>query len=371
MNEISLIYYGDLAQIQQHLLYLLNILKVRSATQDRSGFYAIESRHGYESAKRLTLDPGNTEAEAVLIYRYLSDEELSQIQTGRSNVKYYVLPHKLFDLEYIGRVLEKILMQTWIITDYSNSSKVQNYSVVKKAFNTKNMLRINTPSAQAGANAKTEKAIPLPVLVLFLMKILINPINEINRYYVLIKYSNLRLLSRFIELLLFLDFIVKAVVFKTLVHTYYQFKFLSGVLKVLLIKFGFFIRHILLMMGFRSFGFFIDSYYLIVRSFNRLIYYFYYRFTFFIYYKVLYSLYFDIVKPVLHTIYYRLGYFLFYRLKHFCLMTAFKTYGILFDCSMFLFRFTKLIIMYPVFKIIWFSTFQYEKRVKKYFSHDT
>lgn len=389
VNEISLVYYGNLCEIEQHLLYQLNVLKVYSVTQNRSGFYAIESNHGRESIKKLSLDLENIETEAVLIYRYLSNEELEIIKFNRQNIKYYILPHRLLDINYIQKSIVANISNSSIIADCSNSSSVQNYGYLKEIFSTKNILRISSINRQTDKNNKKNDSSRLPVVFLFLIKALINPVNELKRYYILIKYSNLRMLSRFIELLLFFDFIINAIIIKSFklvsVYIYYKTNFLAGLLKVMLIRLGFGLRHILLMTGFKSFGFFIDSYYILVRIkkfvysvYDRLFYFIYYRFIYFLYYKVFYFIYYNIFKAffsffyykLFYFLYYRVGYYLYYQTRHFLLMSAFKTYGIVYDFCMLLYRFVKLVLMYPFFKIYWFSRYQYEKRIKKYYSHD-
>lgn len=381
VNEISLVYYGNLCEIEQHLLYRLNVLRVYPATQNRSGFYAIESSHGRESVKKLSLDLENIETEAVLIYRYLSNQELEIIKFNRQNIKYYILPHRLLDINYLQQDIIANIKNAFIITDYSNSSFVQNYSYLKNIFNTKNMLRITSVNMLAEKNSTKDDSLQLPVFILFLIKVLINPVNEIKRYYVLIRYSNLRMLSRFIELLLFLDFIINAILIKSvksvLNYIYYKANFLAGVLKVMLIRLGYLFRHILLMSGFKSFGFVADCYYFLIRIkdhihviYDKLVYYIYYRFIYFLYYKVFGFFYYDLLKKFIYFIYFKICYFLYYKVKHFLLMAAFKTYGIIYDFVTLSFRFVKLVLMYPFFKVYWFSRFQYKKRINKHYSHD-
>lgn len=252
MNEISFIFYGELSEVQSHLLFRLNVLKVQSALPNRSGLYAVEFRHGRETTRKLTLDLENIESEAVLIYRYLSDKEMDVLINNKQNIKFYILPHRLFDLDYIRDKILTKAAQAWIIADYSNSSSVQNYHVLKKALNSKNMLRITSLGAVSGIKAENANSIQWPIFILFLMKIFFNPANEI-------KYSNSRVLDRIMELRLCIQYIF--------------------------------------------------------------------------------------------------------------LMILFKTYGLFFDICTFSYRKTKLIILYPFFKIYWFTAFQYKKRIKKHDSH--
>jgi hypothetical protein len=68
-----------------------------------------------------------------------------------------------------------------------------------------------------------------------------------------------------------------------------------------------------------------------------------------------------------YHIFIKLHHLLVYKIKHFFLMALYKFYGLLFDAGTFSYRVTKLYLMYPVFKIFWFTRFQYNKRIKKFF----
>lgn len=165
---------------------------------------------------------------------------------------------------------------------------------------------------------------------------------------------------------------------------YYKSLFIAGVFKIILIKLGFLIRHILLMCGFKSFGFFVDTFNLLVRIKDFLINLIVYQLWHFIFYKVGHFLYYKLF----YFLYYKIGYFIYYRViyyiavdliylhsinlyyvtRHALLMTLFKSYGFLYDTAMFIYRVTKLYILYPLRKSYWFCSFQYNKRIKKYFA---
>lgn len=278
MNEISLVFYGELSKVQNHLLFHLKLLKLLPATETRTGFYAIESRYGREIPKKLSLESNCDSGEAVLLYRYLSEEELQKLEASATkSVAFYILPHKLFDRDYIKKALLTRIPQAGFISDFSGTSLVHSFNLVRKEFKTGNILRLKSGGPQQGENEYERSTIQLPVLILFLLKIFMNPVNEIRRYSLLIKYSNLRFLSRFLELLLALNFVINAVFLKL---------------------------------------------------FRRLV----------------------------------------LRIRQAVLISIFKLYGLVFDCCTFSYRFTKLILLYPIFKIYWFVAFQYEKRIKKWLS---
>lgn len=336
-------FYGESTKVQNHLLFHLKLLKLLPATETRTGFYAIESRFGREIPRKISLDPLNQGAEAVLLYRYLSEEELLQLQAAAPTV-FYILPHKLFDRDYIKKTLLPRVPQAGFISDFSGTSFVHGFNLVKKEFKVGNILRLKSTGHQNNENESGSRGVQLPVLILFLLKIFMNPVNEIRRYSLLLKYSNLRILSRFLELFLAIDFVLNAVILKTLrqllIRVWYSSNFILGLFRVALIKLGFGIRHVFLMSGFKSYGILVDVYYSVLRVGQFVLY--------FLYYRVLLR---------------GLAY-----LRHVVLISSFRFYGLFFDLCTFSYRFTKLVLLYPFFKIYWFMAFQYKKRIKKQLS---
>jgi hypothetical protein len=82
-------------------------------------------------------------------------------------------------------------------------------------------------------------------------------------------------------------------------------------------------------------------------------------------YDVILKLYYSVLYPGYHRLASATKNFLRYSLRHGILMTYFKIYGFLYDCATFTYRIFKLYLLYPVFKIYWFTKFQYNKRIKK------
>lgn len=317
--------------------------------------------------RKLSLEPVAGSVEAVLLYRYLSEYELAELKNSSPEIKYYVLPHRLFGRDYIKNQLLSIVPQAVFIADYSESSSVQTYNLVKNEFNTKNIFVLKSLGLKNTSGTDRGSQIQLPVIILFLLKIFMNPVNELKRFSVLLRYSNLRILRRVLELFLAADFVFNAVIFKSvrliLLHSYYKSNYLVGILKVILIKSGFAFRHVLLMTGFKSYGFAVDRYYQMIRPAANFIYlrildllqFLYYRVLYFLYYKFFYFLYYTVLM-----------YFFRYRVRHAILITGFKSYGLIYDICMATYRFGKLKLMFPFFKIYWFCVFQYNKRIKKY-----
>lgn len=427
MTEFSLVYYGKSEEVKEHFLTILKVLKVLPATSNLSGFYLNEKKYGYESQRKISLSVTDQSSQDVLIYRYLSEEELNHLKNNKSDQRYHVLLHKYIDINYIRENINIARDNLCFLVGYTKSANIQSYHYIRKNWTHPNIAKINLNIEQIDSENKKDSLFNMPVFLLYLFKILINPVNELKRYSILLKYSNLRILTRFIELLIFIEFIFKAIIIKistlAIQQIYYKSIFLIGLFRVLLIKIGFLIRHILLMFGFKSFGVFVDSYYFVTRckdkfldkvvypiwdfliyKFGHFLYYkigyflyfkighfLYYKIGYFLYYKVGHFLYYKIGHFLLykigHFLYYKIGYFLYYRIfsfivvdiiylnlidvyyftRHIFLMSLFKSYGMFYDSATFLYRISKLYLLYPFRKAYWFFSFQYNKRIKKYF----
>lgn len=386
MNEVSLVYYGDIKDVGSHLLSIIKVLKVYPATPECSGFFIKEKKFGFESQRKIALDFNDSEAQDFLIYRYLSDEELQQLKFGQNKNKYYIMFHKYLDAEYLKDILTEFDDLHFLI-EYSNSQHIQSYHFVRKQWPNHNYIKINTQLDQKEKENRSGQSIQLPVILLFLAKILVNPLNELKRYSILLKYSNLRVLSRALELFIFIDFVIRAVILKTLKisvqQVYYKTVFIMGIFKIVLIKLGYLVRHILLMCGFKSFGIFVDSFNFLVRLKNTLVDFFVYKLWHFIFYKLIHFMYYKIIHfmyyKVFYFIYYRIIYYivvdliylksihLYYIIRHIVLMSVYKTYGFCYDMVLLCYRITKLYLLFPLRKSYWFVTYQYNTRIKKYF----
>lgn len=408
MNDIRLIYYGEPGELRRHLLFTLNSVEQVPVADGREGLYICEKKFGTEDFRRLSLDPCAPEAENVLLCRYLSPEEISFIRENPRPLRYYVLAHRYLDLEHL-RDAGIGSTQLWAICDYMNSPLFKDAATVRKALQTKNTLRLRSFRAVESGEEETARVAGLPLFVMFLLKVVLSPLNEVRRGLSLLKHSNLRIVSRLVELLYFLDFCVRAILFRALRESlrfiYYQLRFIIGLLRIAIIKCGYGIRHVLLMCGFKSFGVFVDGYQglvrlkdLLLRLRNRLLDLVWYSWGYFFYY--------DLMKPALdflrlriwnfiryrfghflyysvgHFLYYRVGYYIYfvlirgagdflkYRVRHWILMFLYRSYGAVYDAAMFLHRFSKNVLLYPVRKIYWFASFQYDKRLKKYFTRN-
>lgn len=389
--------------MQQNLLLLLDVIEERPLVRGRSGLYCIEKKYGKEEYRALSLEITDPESENVLLYRFLSDEEVQFIREHSSERKYYVLAHRFLDLGHIHETGIPYT-QLWAICDYMNSPLLKSSEYVRESLNTKNLLRLQLEKPQKKAETDSTPSSPVPVLFLYLLKALLSPVQEAKRLLEYLKHSNVRILNHFAELIDFTRFLlgtlfVVAFYGRVVLPLYYRSRWFLGLMKVLLIKLGYALRHILLMSGFKSFGLFIDIYQLAVRAKDMFMGYMWYRGMYRIYYGLLvpawdwlrlnigHYLYYTVYSGtrdlllyrVGHFLYYRIGYYLYYvvllalrdffryRVRHGVLMLLYKSYGLSYDFLMWGHRFTKQVLLYPFFKIYWFSRFQYEKRIKKLF----
>lgn len=513
MNLVSFIFFGKETELDSIILKKLKVVEFRPIENGYKGLYAVEKKYGLQDIRKIDLSYQDENEGDWLIYRYLSNDELLAIKSNSINKRLYILMHNYYSYDFLisDPIIKNKEDQLLYVVDAANDEfKTSDY--VNKRLKTKNIYQL-----QKTAVKKKDEAVQVSLKnnflvywVGFLIKALLNPAQELSRFAAILRYSKLRIFGRFLELILFLHFIVKKVIFIPLqvafIKIYHFVIWLGGCFKIVLIKLGFLVRHVLLMMGFKSFGALIDSthfairfkdfiikwsyynfihrvYYDYVRAFFikifeliakfyfkylhsayfKTIHAFYYRvihklyfqvvhrfyhnvvkkildyiwvnflsiiifdfivkrvyygFIFKIYYSVVFTFYHEVLKKVftalffgfiqpiyytvfvnflyygiLHTFYHKIvvkafvflkyklvftvyyGFFvplyhnvlniLRYKIRHLVLLTYYKAYGFLFDSCTFGYRIFKLYLMYPFFKVYWFTKFQFNKRIKK------
>jgi hypothetical protein len=397
VNEIRILFFGSVTEISSTLLYLLGVVEVRAESSSRKGFYLIETRFGQESIRPLSLDLTDFSAKDVLIYRYLSDDERTALQDDRHPRRFFVLLHNLFSLEYIsGEIKSQDHSRFNFLVDMSNNDLFKPFPYASRQLPSKNFYRIAKVKTTDKSEVKSGAGLHLPLFFLIILKFLINPINEIKRLAIITKHSNMRVLSRGLELVLFIDFVLRAIVFHTFrmlgLRLFYRSAFFAGIVKVVSIKGAYFFRHVVLMSGYKVFGVAVDGFNFLIRLKDAFVTTVYYRFLHRLYFKM-HALYFKTVHafyhryvkkvlsflfykgllaayywtlPRLNSVFLKLQITLRYKIPHYLTMGYYRTYGVVYDFAMFAYRFTKLILLYPVRKIYWFGRFQYEKRLKKF-----
>lgn len=407
MSESKLVFYGDSDQIQQNMLYLMEFVEIRVVNDEKAGFYLNENKYGTVSEVKLSLDLENLSADAVLLYRYLSDTELDIIKNADRPLKYFILAHKNLDLSYIKKI-GLSPTQIVVLCGQINSPSLKNKSSVSKVIDTKNFSSLRSVVAQSKTGRKESD---LPLIFLLLIKFFVSPINSVKGFVSRLKHSNIRVLDRFVELVYFAIFILNAILWKYARilggGAWYSFDKCIVLLRVCAIKIGFGIRHVLLMTGFKSFGVFIDTSHAFIRMWDKFmdfvvykflyrIYYrgifafgvfcfyrvlvpmwqfisykilikswnfFWYKCVFFLYYRVGYFLYYNVWFYLYYVILTNIGHFFKYQVRHFILMSLYKIYGLLYDMWTLFYRIFKLYLLYPVRKTYWFCSYQYKKRI--------
>lgn len=394
MNLVSFIFFGTEAELDSTILKKLKIVEYRPVVDGFKGLYAIEKKYGQEDIRKIDLG-FNTESESDwLIYRYLSVDELVAIQLNSINKRIYVLMHNYYSYDFLmaEAILKNREDQLIYVVDSAND-EFKTSDFVTKRIKTKNIFQLQKSAVKKKNESKDElKNNFLVYWVGIVIKAILNPTQELSRFLALLRYSNLRILGRSLELVLFIHFIVKILLLVPLqvafIKIYHSLIWLGGWFKVILIKLGYLIRHLLLMMGFKSFGAFIDSTNFVIRAKDFFIKWSYYNFLHRLYYdyiraffirifELLTKVYFDYVHKAyfktVHAFYYRFVHRFYFEILHNFYHKVLKK---IFDyiwvnfLSKFIFDFLVKQVYYGVIFKIYYSIFFtfYHKVLKKIFT---
>jgi hypothetical protein len=422
---VSLLYFGHPDELSSVLLGGLHVLEFRPASEAFSGLFLLENRFGKETYRKLSLNYSPDEKDDWLIYRYLSEEEMRLIAGDRGARRVYILLQNYVTLEYFSGLNIEDRGSCYFLAGNADSH-LKKYNYVSARLKTKNLFVVKSfKPKRKEADEKTAGS-ALPYFMVLLLKLLLNPVDELGRQSNLLMHSNRRVLSRFLELVQFLHYVVKmSAVF---VYTALGIRLFWKAVKV-----NYFIRHVLLMSLYKTWGVLVDTANFLIRVKDGLVGTVYYKFLhrwihsiwlrllspavfgmFFVFGKlwetVLSPLYFAsfhklyhrfkllmaAVLNVLRAVYYstvhrfyfqslvvlryrvwpwakyhifiKTHHFFVFKVRHFFLMVLYKSYGLVFDLVMLTARITKLYLMYPFFKVFWFTRFQFNKRIKKYFA---
>lgn len=338
------------------------------------------------------------DVQGLLIHKYLNDEELKYIQIKfekNPSFKLYIIAHYYYDFikvyeQCYNYINNKNAIEVMVSSDRSDKNIINIYNLTDYFKQNKNILLcvlrkdVTSVREQSGTKNRTEFASKFPYFLLNFIKYLINPLNEFKKIPRVTKNIKYIYLNRIFELFS----VFKYILINTVVAFYFFNKKISGFFKICLIKIIFLIRHILLMSHFKTYGVVVDIYHATQRtfiySFNFCLYSllmpFYYKVLLkgfdilkssvlkyhrFIYYLLLHKLYYLVLVKYGLRFFYKIVLPILYRFRHILLMALFKTYGMMVDFAFFIHRFVTLILPYPLFKIYWFCSFQYNKRLKK------
>ncbi|MBY0452978.1 MAG: hypothetical protein K2P92_08080, partial [Bdellovibrionaceae bacterium] len=252
MNEVELVFYGQKNELDSSVLQKMGVVHYRTKTEVLAGLFAVEKRYGSEIRKPITADILGDHSDADwIIYRYLSPEEEKAVRENKLNKKIYVVLHNYYSFHRLFEsLLKENINQYSLIVDRFNP-EIKTIHDVNSVIKTKNYFNVIKPKVAAEKNAEGKSFdFSLWIMLVALAKILLNPINELNRYSILMKYSQARVLIRFMELFSFIVFLVRWIAIKLFYGTYRGL----GLSKVVSIKAGFFTRHIALMSAFKLYG---------------------------------------------------------------------------------------------------------------------
>ena len=208
MNEVELVFYGHQGELESSVLQKMGVVHYRPASGGLKGLFAVEKRYGSEVQKPLTPDILGDHSDADwIIYRYLSADEEKAVRENKLNKRIYVILHNYYSFNRLYEsLLKENINQYSLVVDRFNT-EIKNIHDVNSVIKTKNYFNIIKPKIVLEKKAdKTSFDFSIWIMLVALGKILLNPINELNRYSILVKYSQARVLIRFVELFSFFVF---------------------------------------------------------------------------------------------------------------------------------------------------------------------
>ena len=355
-----------------------------------------------------TLEEMNQDSDGFLYFRSFEINQVKIIKAKMEmnlNYRIFFLSHTLLDIRHEFEKLKSLDIDlariSFLVSNPFQLSNIHTKKVIhailpETAYCELIIVRPHIQPKQI-RNSKENKAFGINLFfIISLLKVFLAPGYFLKRQLERMRVNNFIWFIRFEEFILFIYFVASFVIFKLfgfVVDTYYLFRL--GVIKSLYI-----IRHLILMTGFKSVGVFVDAYQVCRTWFIRL--------GFVLRHLILMTGFksFGVVVDtyqLLRTGIIRMGFYI----RHFTLMTIFKTFGLFVDTyyilkaalvhtqqfsklftirSFFIIRhvvimagvktyyFVKDVIimtlfhrflLYPFYKIYWFTSFQYRKRIKK------
>ena len=332
MNEVELVFYGHQGELESSVLQKMGVVHYRPASGGLKGLFAVEKRYGSEVQKPLTPDILGDHSDADwIIYRYLSADEEKAVRENKLNKRIYVILHNYYSFNRLYEsLLKENINQYSLVVDRFNT-EIKNIHDVNSVIKTKNYFNIIKPKIVLEKKAdKTSFDFSIWIMLVALGKILLNPINELNRYSILVKYSQARVLIRFVELFSFFVFLVRWVGIKLFYETYRGL----GISRVVSIKAGFLTRHLALISAFKLYGVVVDAVLYLCRIFKL------YIWT---------PLYFGLGGWLVKKLGVPIFNFIKFNVRHVVIMVTVKVYGVLFDVGVFLYRIFKLYLWTPLY----------------------
>ncbi len=290
MNEISLLFYGWSSEVASPLLQKLNVLEVRAPTDDLNGYYVLENRFGKELLRKVNLDLDESSSDDWLIYKYLTEQDIESLKSVKGQRRIFVLLQNFINLDdIINLKLGEHSFVHFIVGRAEDHFRTPHF--VTTELKTKNIFHIKKIKRNEAQKTKEANFSQVPWILLFFLKLLLNPVDELGRVSRALKYSNLRILSRFVEFLQFVHFVIKMFVVHVLKYSgiklFWGFIHLGGVSRVSSIKLKYFIKHVFLMTIYKAWGLLVDTGQFLVRFKDWVVMTTYYKSLHFIYHKKL------------------------------------------------------------------------------------
>lgn len=294
VNEISLLFYGQPEKLNSALLLNLNIIEFRNETLDRSGLYVLENKFGKEVERKLSLE-FNTDDSDWLVYRYLSDEDLLRLRSNGTGRKVYVLLQNYMTMDYF---------KTHVPADSSSlqyivgqNELVKSMTSVAGQISDKNVMFVRNVKASSKPDSfETNRKIP--DFLAILLKLILNPVDELNIISKNLMHSNRRVLYRLIELLNFIHVILYRGIGLQL---FWKSIATFGFFKVASIKTKFFLRHLLLMEFYKAWGFTVDGFNFLIRVKDKFILTVYYRTIHRFFYNFIHRFFYRVLHRAIHN----------------------------------------------------------------------
>lgn len=305
MGNLKLIYFGDLSNISSNLLYLLGLVQIERKTENYSGLYLKHNTEPNVLLKKVKSDISSIIAsdEIILIYRYLTEDELKEISSIKQNGRVFVIAHDMLDISFLTQQLrEKICL----VSIDSKSSFFQNKELDNGFYE---IFTLETKNTKFEMKYTANSA--LPYFLLEFLVLILNPYDELRS---ILANSNIKILNRLNDLISFFIYLIKVIIYQKIIYFIYY----------------------------------------------KIIHFVYYEIIHFVYYelinKTMYFIYYEVIYKIMQFLYYKIMYFIYYRVIYF---VYYKFY------RFFLYQAYR-IITYPIFKVYWFLNYQYQTRFKKY-----
>jgi len=327
VNEVTLLFYGQPEKLTSALLLNLNIIDFREETPEFKGLYILENKFGKTVTRKISLDFEEGGGD-WLIYRYLSEEESAKLKRENGERRIYVLLQNYMTIEYFrSQAFSHLEGSFFYIAGQGEGLKT--LAAAAERMSTKNVLFVKTIRKKAQENPAKNASTAVPDFMATFVKLLLNPVDEFSHVSKSLMHSNQRVLYRLFELFYFIHFVVvmSGTFFSRVLMVKIFWKSVStiGVVKTSGIKLKFFIRHIFLMLFYKTWGVFVDTYTWAGRVKDRTILNVYYRAIHKIYYKVVHSMlhtmwlkvispaYYKVVRPFFISLFLKIEKWFFYR----------------------------------------------------------